>query len=145
MELWIVLLLYATGLTLVVAETVIPGVTIGVIGLVLLAVSTVLGFRHHWMIGAGQIGTALVATPVCFWVAVRRLSLKAMIQGDSFAQSYDGLLGKEGVTQTVMRPSGIALIDGKKVDVVTAGEGIEKGVRVTVTKVEGNRIVVRAV
>ncbi|HEV3029326.1 MAG TPA: hypothetical protein VG457_17230 [Planctomycetota bacterium] len=62
MDLWIVLALYATGLTLVVAETVIPGVTMGVIGIVLLAVSTVFGFKHHWMIGTAQIGAALVAT-----------------------------------------------------------------------------------
>jgi membrane-bound serine protease (ClpP class) len=145
MDLWIVLLLYATGMTLLVAETVIPGVTMGVIGLILLTVSTVFGFKHHWLIGAGQIGVALVATPLCFWVAIRRLSLKATIQGDSFAQSYDGLLGKEGLAHTALRPAGIALIEGKKTDVVTGGEPIEKGSRIKVFKVEGNRIVVRSV
>ncbi|HVR87123.1 MAG TPA: NfeD family protein [Planctomycetota bacterium] len=145
MDLWIVLALYATGLTLLVAETVIPGVTMGVIGLVLLAVSTVFGFKHHWVLGTGQIAAAVVATPLCFWVAVRRLSLKTTIQGNSFAQDYDGFLGKEGQAQTILRPAGIALIEGKKVDVVTAGENIEKGSRIKVTKVEGNRIVVRSV
>jgi membrane-bound serine protease (ClpP class) len=145
MDLWIVLVLYAAGLTLVVAETVIPGVTMGLIGLVLLAVSTVFGFKHHWMIGSGQIGVALVATPLCFWVAVRRLSLRATIQGDSFAQNYDGFLGKEGLAQTVLRPAGIALIEGKRMDVVTAGENVDKGSRIKVTKVEGNRIVVRSI
>ncbi|HLY76139.1 MAG TPA: NfeD family protein [Planctomycetota bacterium] len=145
MDLWIVLVLYATGLTLVLAETVIPGVTMGVIGVVLLFVSTIFGFKHHWVIGAGQIGVALVATPLCFWIAVRRLSLKATIQGNSFAQNYDGFLGKEGLAQTTLRPAGIALIEGKKMDVVTAGESVEKGSRVKVTKVEGNRIVVRSV
>ena len=145
MDLWIVLVLYATGLTLVLAETVIPGVTMGVIGVVLLFVSTVLGFKHHWMIGAAQVGAALVATPLCFWIAVRRLSLKTTIQGNSFAQNYDAFLGKEGLAQTTLRPAGIAIIEGRKMDVVTAGENVEKGSRVKVTKVEGNRIVVRSV
>ena len=145
MDLWIVLLLYATGLSLLVAETVLPGVTMGIIGLVLLTVSTVFGFKHDWILGAGQIGVALVVTPLCFWVAVRRLSLKATIQGDSFAENYDALVGKEGLAQTALRPSGIALIEGKKTDVVTAGEQIEKGSRVKVFKVEGNRIIVRSV
>ncbi|HEV3029325.1 MAG TPA: NfeD family protein [Planctomycetota bacterium] len=78
-------------------------------------------------------------------MAVRRLSLQTTLQGNSFAQNYDGLLGKEGQAQTILRPAGIALIEGKKVDVVTAGENVEKGSRVKVTKVEGNRIVVRSV
>jgi membrane-bound serine protease (ClpP class) len=145
MDLWIVLMLYATGLGLLVAETVLPGVTMGIIGLVLLSVSTVYGFKHDWILGAGQIGVALVVTPLCFWVAVRRLSLKTTIQGGSFAENYDGLLGKEGVAHTALRPAGIALIEGKKTDVVTAGEQIEKGSRIKVSKVEGNRIVVRSV
>ncbi len=53
--------------------------------------------------------------------------------------------GKTGVTISTLRPSGIARLDGHRVDVVTRGEMIDPGVDVRVIEVLGNRIVVRAV
>jgi membrane-bound serine protease (ClpP class) len=53
------------------------------------------------------------------------------------------LSGKEGVSITPLRPSGTALIDGKRVDVVTEGIFLSKGETVKVTLVEGSRVVVR--
>jgi membrane-bound ClpP family serine protease len=144
MDLWLVVTLYCIGLGLIVTETFIPGVTIGLIGLGLLATSIVFGFRHHWAIGTVQISVAVVVTPLCFWVGIRRLMLRSSLAGGvSFAQDYSGYLGKEGEAQTDLRPAGIVLIEGKKVDVITAGERVEKAKRVRVVKVEGNRVVVR--
>jgi membrane-bound serine protease (ClpP class) len=54
------------------------------------------------------------------------------------------LLDQVGVAQTNLRPSGMALIEGKRVDVVTEGPMIEKGTSVRVVAVEGLRVVVRA-
>ena len=42
-----------------------------------------------------------------------------------------------------LRPAGIAVIDGERVDVVSDGEFIDAGFPVIVTRVDGNRIVVR--
>ena len=53
------------------------------------------------------------------------------------------LLGKSGQTRSVLRPAGIADFDGVRLDVVTEGEFIEAGEPVTITRVEGGRIVVR--
>lgn len=141
----IVLVLYLTGLGMIVAETMIPGVTIGVIGLALLAISVFFGFRLHWAIGSAQLAVALGVTPLCFYVALKKLTLRSSLEGDvSFARDCSAYLGREGEAQTDLRPAGIVLIDGKKVDVVTSGEPVDKGRRVRVLKVEGNRIVVRA-
>jgi membrane-bound serine protease (ClpP class) len=52
-------------------------------------------------------------------------------------------LGKRGVAATTLRPAGIARIEGARVDVVTDGEYVEAGEPVEVTRVDGNRIVVR--
>ena len=52
------------------------------------------------------------------------------------------LIGKEGVTMTVLRPSGFAEIDGERVDVVSEGGMIEAQCPIKVIEVEGNRIVV---
>jgi membrane-bound serine protease (ClpP class) len=54
-------------------------------------------------------------------------------------------VGARGVSQTVLRPAGKALIDGQRFDVVTEGDMIDSGVEVQVVRVEGNRVVVRAV
>jgi len=55
------------------------------------------------------------------------------------------LVGKEGVALTPLRPSGAAEIDGLRVDVVTEGEFVAVGTGVRVVKVEGTRVVVKAI
>ena len=53
------------------------------------------------------------------------------------------LVGKTGKALTDLRPSGTAEIDGKRVDVVTDSEFIEKGSNIEVLEVEGIRVVVK--
>ncbi|MGE0866029.1 MAG: NfeD family protein, partial [Vicinamibacterales bacterium] len=52
-------------------------------------------------------------------------------------------LGRQGVARSPLRPAGIADIDGTRVDVVSDGAFIDAGTAITVTRVDGNRIVVR--
>jgi membrane-bound serine protease (ClpP class) len=52
-------------------------------------------------------------------------------------------LGKGGTTVSPLRPSGIADVEGERVDVVSDGEFIEAGAQIVVSRVDGNRIVVR--
>jgi membrane-bound serine protease (ClpP class) len=52
------------------------------------------------------------------------------------------LTGKTGSCLSDLRPAGIAEIDGVRLDVMTAGEYIESGTRITVVEVSGNRVVV---
>lgn len=76
------------------------------------------------------------------------LVLKDHVDGTSVpevASVKADLLGKTGVTISALRPSGIAEIDGRRLDVMTAGAFIEKGETVTVVKAEGIHILVRAV
>jgi membrane-bound serine protease (ClpP class) len=54
-------------------------------------------------------------------------------------------LHKYGHAMSVLRPAGIAMIEGARVDVVSDGEMIEAGERIQATRVDGNRIVVRRV
>ncbi|MBN2088648.1 nodulation protein NfeD [candidate division KSB1 bacterium] len=61
----------------------------------------------------------------------------------STSEENELLLGKEGTTLTFLRPAGTAIIDSKRVDVVSDGELIEKNTRIKVIKVEGNRVVVQ--
>lgn len=53
------------------------------------------------------------------------------------------LVGKTGKALTDLRPSGTAIIDDKRIDVVTSGEYIVKGVKIEVIEEEGSKIVVQ--
>lgn len=52
-------------------------------------------------------------------------------------------LGKEGISSTVLRPSGVADFDGVKIDVVSEGGYIKNGSKIRVIKVVGRSILVR--
>ena len=54
------------------------------------------------------------------------------------------LVGKEGVAITDLRPSGVALVNEERVDVVSEAEWVAQGTRVRVLRAEGYRHVVRA-
>ena len=145
MELWLVAVLYMAGLALIVAEAFLPGLVMGLIGLGLIGTSVVFGFRHHWAIGLAQIALAVVVGPAALLVGIRRLTLKSTLEGGaSFTSDYAALNGKQGESVTELRPAGVVAIDGRRIDVVTAGELVARGTPVRVVKVEGNRVVVRA-
>ena len=60
-------------------------------------------------------------------------------------EDLDVFLGKEGVTTTVLRPTGMAEFDGVRLNVVSEGEFIQSGTRVQIVRVEGSRILVRTI
>ena len=53
------------------------------------------------------------------------------------------LAGQRRHNGSPLRPSGIADVEGERVDVVSDGEFIEAGAEIVVSRVDGNRIVVR--
>jgi membrane-bound serine protease (ClpP class) len=65
-------------------------------------------------------------------------------EGYASAPARDRLqLGLTGVARSPLRPAGVADINGARVDVVSEGAFIEAGAVIEVTRVDGNRIVVR--
>ena len=53
--------------------------------------------------------------------------------------------GRAGRAPSPLRPAGIAVIEGKRVDVVSEGEHIDAGQFIEVTRVDGNRVVVHQI
>jgi membrane-bound serine protease (ClpP class) len=51
--------------------------------------------------------------------------------------------GLSGVTESFLRPAGIARFGARRVDVLTEGDFIEKGRSVVIVRTEGNRVIVR--
>ena len=52
------------------------------------------------------------------------------------------MVGMEGVALTPLSPVGDALLDDRKLDVLTQGEYIAKGEKIRVIRTEGKKIIV---
>lgn len=55
------------------------------------------------------------------------------------------LVGSGGVTLSPLRPSGVAEIEGRRVDVISSGQFLNVGQQIEVVSVDGTRILVKAV
>jgi len=62
--------------------------------------------------------------------------------GYAARQSFEHLVGTEGIAITDLRPAGAALINEKRVDVVTEGNYISRDSEIVVKFVEGSKVVV---
>lgn len=156
---WEVILLFIIGLVLIALELlVIPGFGItGILGIAALFASMALTYGGIEA-AIQSLGIVLLITIVGGWLIWRfgkrtglwrRLILTDVSGGadSTGAQSSTGarmdLLGKEGRSLTVLRPAGVVLIDGERIDAVSEGSYIPEGQTVVVYKIDGNRIVVR--
>lgn len=54
------------------------------------------------------------------------------------------LLGKQGVALTDLRPSGVGNFDGIDLDVITEGRYITMGTKLVIYKVQGSKLIVKA-
>ena len=119
---------------IIASQVVTPPVLVGIIAAVLLVIAGLLIWAYRSAVKGGRISKTLLLN-----------SKLDDEHGYSSVQDEKELLGKEGVTLSMLRPAGQAEIEGRRVDVVTEGEFIPKGTRVKVIKVEGFRIVVARV
>jgi len=60
-------------------------------------------------------------------------------------ENFAALVGKIGIADSILRPSGRAVFDDKVYDVIADGGFIESGQGIVVTRVRGNRIIVKRV
>ncbi len=61
---------------------------------------------------------------------------------DSTGLEAGDIIGLSGITETDLRPSGMARIGDQRFDVISTGEFIESGARIRIVEHEGSRIVV---
>ena len=143
----VVLVYFASIVILVIEIFVVSGGVLALAGIGGLGVSIYYGFVLSTPLGIGQIVLASIILPWMFFYAMRKMTLeKKLSSQDGFHSDKSGLehlLSKEGIALTNLRPAGVVLIEGKKVDVVTEGELIDKDASVKVVKIEGTRVVVK--
>ena len=146
--------LLVLGLICFVAELFHPGFGVfGVLGLLALGLDILISSET---LAQGLLFTALAAVIVFLFLLVSaRLISKGKLpkklvlreensasEGFSASEARDALLGKTGTAATVLRPAGIAVIGGKRIDVVTQGEYLEQNTLLRVIDMAGGRIVV---
>ena len=148
------IILFVVGIALLIIELFIPGFGIaGAFGIVILVIDIFITAKslYHGLILTGIVILVVLAFVLLGSVMISKgIVPRRLILSDSTdkASGYSGsservdLLGASGVTLTELRPSGCALINGERTDVVSNGEFIEKDCAITVSKVEGNRTVV---
>lgn len=151
MGLFWIIVAYIAGMMAMLLEMFIPGVIIGVTGFLVVCGSIIYAYTNeHTVAGTVLVVTTALLIPIFFvvWrnVLGRFWALKTDLKGIRPSTTIDeSLLGKEGEALSLLRPSGTAQIEGKRWSVVTRGEVLEKGTRVKILDVSGNRIVVKKV
>ena len=146
---WIILLCIV-GLALVFAEMLIPGFGVfGILGSVCL-LGTAFLVAKVYGITAFLITVVLLVIAFALMIVLAKKSgfyNKVVLRDKQEAQDFDestlqGLLGAAGVTQTTLRPFGVADFQGKMVDVCSNGDFIDRGKRVRVTQIQGKTVTV---
>lgn len=148
--------LFVGGIILMLIELFVPSFgVLGALGIIALGSGVVLSANKTGQ-ALQSLGIAVLAAAVIIVIVVRifkhrgiwnRFILSDKLDKESGYVSnveQTELLGATGVASSVLRPSGTAVIDGQKYDVVTNGEFIPANTPIKVIHVEGMRIVVSA-
>lgn len=125
------------------------------LGLASLGGAAVFGFRIHMLAGTLVILGCLIFMPVYLYFLVKllpntplgkRLFLHAAPDATNDAtpesSTLASLVGKAGMAETLLRPSGVVRIDGKRYDALAEHGMIEKGTTIRVLRAGGTDVVV---
>ena len=149
--------LLVVGFLFVFFEFFIPGGVLGITGALLMAVGIFICFKEKgaefgWIVLISALSVSIIAVIIGFKLIPHSPLGKMLIldrgvskEAGVVAQADDAseLMSKEGVAETDLRPTGIATIEGRRIDVMADGEYLEAGARIRVVEVASNRIMVR--
>lgn len=152
---WLEVLLFIVGMGLLILEVFVPGFGLfGIAGILSILAS------FYFVLGGNAsalnwLAISIVAALTLFALLIKYLpsnpawnlfvlkDKQENSEGYSVTPDLTQYAGKAGVAVTTLRPAGIALIDGIRIDVVTFGDYIDAGTNIVVDKVEGSKIFVK--
>ncbi len=150
-----ILLLSAIGIVAILAELVLPGGVLGVVGFICLigaVIATFTGYGAMWGLIALFALIVLCIVTLNLWMKffhrlpfTRSLVLNEEVGQDEELEDRQKLIGQTGIALTDLHPSGRAEIKGSRLDVISEGQQIEKGKKITVVSTSGPSIFVREV
>jgi len=149
-------ILQFVGVLIIIAEIILPSG-----GLLSLLAAGVIGYSLYFVFNNVSVETGMIFVladviilPVSVIIGLKLLAespatLKAELSSGngvvSQAPGLEDIIGEKGKTLSILRPSGSARIKGKRVDVVSRGEFIDKDKEILVISVTGNQIIVREI
>jgi membrane-bound ClpP family serine protease len=144
------------GVALLVLEVFVPGFGLpGISGLILLSAGIVITWNTYGSVaGLAVTLIALALAGISISVSIKsaatgKLSKSALILNQVTQpvehEDTEELVGKEGVTATVLNPVGIAEFDGVRLNVVSEGSYMAKGAKVRIAQIDGAKIIVREI
>jgi membrane-bound ClpP family serine protease len=148
------LILQLAGILVTIAEIIIPsGGILSILAVGVFGYSLYIVFNQvSATAGMVFVMADLVIIPALVYAGIKFMAkspvtLRARLSKKDGVTSQDAgqndLLGMAGRAVTDLRPSGVAIIDQQRIDVVTRGEYLEKQTEIVVTAVRGNQIVVK--
>jgi len=153
-EYW-VLILFVFGIALMLVEAFMPGLGVFGLGGLISTIASIVLAAVSVQTGMVMLLIAVVLSAVFAVFAFRFFSRRGMLRHIILSEEetadlgyvapldQKNLVGKEGVAETSLRPSGAATIDGRRIDVVSDGSYIPAGEKLIVDRVEGVRVIVR--
>jgi len=147
----VVITLLSLGALLMFVEVFLPGMIAGIAGLLCVLAGVVVGYQEfgfqtgNYILGGVLLGLVLGTLSWLKYFPGSRLARRFIAQNTvgEIGTDRPELVGATGEALTQLRPCGMALIHGQRVDVVTEGALLEKGTPLRVIAVEGLRVVVR--
>ncbi|MDI7740794.1 nodulation protein NfeD [Lysinibacillus fusiformis] len=148
-------LIFIIGLALLVAELVVPGGIVGIIGGALMIISllfageSVVHMAYSILIAVFIAIIGMVILMKFFGKNLHVFNKLILRDATTTEEGYVSnvnridLLGKMGDTITPLRPAGTIIVDNERIDAVSEGSYIDANRQVEVIQVEGSRIVVR--
>ena len=148
------------GVGLLVLEAFMPGFGLaGISGIAMEVAAVILMYRREGALPAVILSlVALSAAAVALTFSLRSAAKGKLSQSDLVLRATEDaeagyvasddmqvFLGKEGETVSALRPAGIAALDDVRLNVQSDGDFIPAGTRIRVTRVDGNRVLVRPV
>jgi membrane-bound serine protease (ClpP class) len=147
------IILLALSLVCLVVEMFMPGFGVfGISGLLLMIASAVLAVMYipfGWVFVAAEVAVLILFGYLIFMRIRKRQLYGKLIMNETLNDEIptfgdlESLIGKEGRTMSALRPFGEAEFNGKQLEVSSEGAYIEKDVRVRVSAINNNRIIVR--
>jgi len=153
-EYW-VLILFVFGIALMLVEAFMPGLGVFGLGGLISTIASIVLAAVSVQTGMIMLLIAVTLSAVFAVFAFRFFSRRGMLRHIILSEEetadlgyvapldQKNLVGKEGVAETSLRPSGAATIDGRRIDVVSDGSYIPAGEKLIVDRVEGVRVIVR--
>ncbi len=149
----LVIALIVLGLAALAVELfVIPGFGLaGVAGILMLIGGAVASWMMFGPLFGGIVIVCTIVLTIVLGVAVfrsravrKRFVLDTQLKkgGGTASEDLTGLIGQTGVARSDLRPAGIAMVDDRRIDVVSEGGFVEKGTQLKVVAMDGPRVIV---